>query len=181
MYDGTHRGVTCFAVANSPRHIPATALSTRETNIMANQLTAEEKLAQFNALLDGDINAIEDLPEYAVFEPAGYNMRGASAGINAEKGSVRFTFEKLGLIELDAKAEPSKVPVDGALFGASFYGKFGLQRIKKLFAPIMAQLGYTTIPQLVDGFENLNFVVVVSKREHEGKEYNDIVAITLAP
>lgn len=144
------------------------------------QLTAEEKLAQFNALLDVNIDDIEDLPEYASFEPAAYTMRGTKAAINAEKGSINFTFEKLSLVELEDGANAEAVPADGALLGSNFYGKFGIQKMKKLFKPTMDKLGYTSVTQLVDGFENLEFVVVLSKREHEGKTYNDIVTLQLA-
>lgn len=148
------------------------------------QLTEEQKLAQFNALVEGNINDVEDLPDYATFGAGSYTVRGAAAKLNTDKGSVNFTFEKLSLVEKADGTTDEEVPADGALLGVSFFGKFGVQKFKKLFAPHMTTLGCESVVQFLDQFENTSWIVVLTKRaddKKEGKFYNDIAAIALAP
>lgn len=144
------------------------------------QLSKEEKLAQFNAMLDMDINEVEDLPEFAVFPAGAYTFRCSGAVIDTEKGFVRFMFEKTGTHELAEGADPEAVPADGALYGATYRGKVGMQLIKKNFAAIMNENNTPKIPQFVDSVENMNFLLVLSQREYDGKKFNDIAAASLA-
>ena len=148
------------------------------------QLTEEQKLAQFQALVSGNIDEVEDLPEYAVFGAGSYSMRGAAGKLNLEKGAVQMTFEKLELVEKADGTTDEEVPADGALLGSNFYGKFGVQKFKKLFSPHMATLGVSSVEQFLDQFENTSWVVIVTKRADKDdpkKFYNDIAAIALAP
>lgn len=145
----------------------------------AQQLSKEEKLAQFNSMLDMDINEVEDLPEYATFPAGAYNFRCVGGVIDPEKGFVRFTFEKTGTAEIPDGTPAEEIPADGSLFGATFRGKVGVQLIKKVFGGIMNANNTPKIPEFVDNIENMNFVLVLSQREYDGKKFNDVAAAAL--
>lgn len=152
--------------------------------LVKEQLTEEQKLAQFMALAEGDINDIEDLPEYATFEAGTYNVRGSGAKLNAEKGAVNLSMELVAMVELADDANPEAVPAAGSLLGSNYYGKFGLQKMKKVFKPVMDVLGTSSVVGLLDQFENLDLLVVLTKRvdkEDDKKFYNDIAAVMLQP
>lgn len=144
-----------------------------------------EQIAKFNALLNVNITDIEDLPDFATFPVGTYRLKGSSAKIDQEGGSLGHVLELVELVspaegvdpELYAKLEA------GTLTSVKYFGAFGIQKWKQAWGQSAAAAGATNIAEWVDQFGNLEFIVTLGVRtdkEDKTKKYQDVVLAVLA-
>lgn len=141
----------------------------------------ETELQTWDALLDTDLDNIEDLPEFELFSKGIYNLVGKTVKImeadpdNEKDGGVMFVMENAGVVELEnPEQEPTK---EGALISTAFVGNFGMRKMKQVFGDVMTGLNCNTPREFLDQFVGAEFVAVVSHRKDKNdpdRVYNDI-------
>lgn len=146
-----------------------------------------DQLNVFDAMLDTDVDNIEDLPEFETFAPGAYMLQAGKVKLvpadpSKEKdGGVMLMFSNAGVMEL-ADPEGTEAAKEGALISASFYGEFGIKRLKAVFGDAMASVGANTLREFLDQFEGLTFAAAVQNRKDKNdptKVYNDIKSVVI--
>lgn len=114
---------------------------------------SNEKLELFNALLEGDIDAIEDLPDFVNPATGTYILLSTKAEVGerdtkdkktgeaGKDGQIKVQFQITSVLE----AAPTEQQLEcvGNLTSQTFYGEFGVKQFKKLFGASVASLGYS--------------------------------------
>lgn len=162
------------------------------------------KLDQFNAMLAGDIDAIEDLPDFINPVTGGYTILSTKAeiaereskdkdtGAAVKDGVIKLQFSVVACLE----ATPTEAQQEAVnnVYGASFYGDFGLKQFKKLFSPVIKELGFTgegAMLRFIDAMNNgveFNAMFqhrygdekIVNGEKQPAQRFSDIKAIVLS-
>lgn len=137
------------------------------------------EVATFDALLDTNLENIEDLADFELFPKGVYQLMGGNVKIieaDGDKDSgVQLTMSNVAAIELENPDE--EPPKEGSLLSQRFTGEFGVKMMKKVFGDVMAKIGATTPREFLDQFEGLEFAAQISHRRDKNdkdKVYNDI-------
>lgn len=162
------------------------------------------KLEVFNSLLSGDLDAIEDLPDYVNPATGTYLLLSTKAeiadreftdkatGVKYVDGVVKVQFQITGVLE----ATPTEEQLShvGNLTSVQYSGEYGIKQIKKLYGPTLAALnisGEGALQRFVDALNNgIEFAGTFQRRYGEEKiingeaqprpVYSDIKAILLS-
>lgn len=146
-------------------------------------LTPEQKLANFNALLDGSWDDVETLPEFSLWPVGSYLIRVTKAKLDREKGNVALFAECVQCMELANPArDESATPAEGAPYSERFYGSFGLGKLKRFFGEISQNMGCSGIVEFIDQVAGMEFVATIGQRadkDDKTKLFNEIKAVEL--
>lgn len=146
-------------------------------------LTPEEKLQQFNALLEGNWDDVETLPEFSLWPVGTYLVRFTKGVLDREKGSVNLSAELVQVMELaNPAADAGKEPAEGAPYSERFFGSFGLGKLKRYFGEISEAMGHSGIVDFIDNIGGLEFEATIGQRadkDDKTKLYNEIKALEL--
>jgi hypothetical protein len=111
------------------------------------------KLELFNALLEGDIDAIEDLPDFVNPATGSYillstkaevgerDIKDKQTGEAGKDGQIKLQFQITSVLE----TTPTEAQLEcvGNLTSQTLYGEFGVKQFKKLFGASVAALGFS--------------------------------------
>jgi len=136
------------------------------------------------ALVNGSLSDIKDLPDFLNLPVGAYRLVGNKAGIEEigqkKEAGLKFILEVKEVMELaDEEATPPKI---GDKTSFVYVGEFGIQKFKKTFTHVIADLGVGSIAELLDKFEGLEFIVAIKQRKDkndETKVYSEIQSIIL--
>lgn len=164
---------------------------------VSGKVTTEElKAMDMNDLLDFDMEAVEELPDY-VTPPRGYYAleipKVEQKTVETNDGDVEtfvFTWSVKRTIELtDAKDAKGNdiIPVEeGSLFTSSYMQGQGIQRLIKLFNPVAKENNCKSLRELIGILPTLELNAVIDHRfakdDRKKKEnpYPDISSVTQA-
>lgn len=115
-------------------------------------------LENFNALINGNMADIEDLPDFV--NPATGTYAAASVkcelgerdGKQGKEGEIKIQFSITAVLEEVPTAEQEACI--GNVASARFYGEYGVKQFKKLFAESSATLGFTSIGEMINHLNN---------------------------
>lgn len=127
-------------------------------------------LEQFNALLNGNIDDIEDLPDFVNPDTGSYV--GTTTKCEFGERDNKKTQEKDGEIvlhlQITAVGEENPTPEQeaaiGNVAGFRFYGEFGAKQFKKLFGETAKQLNLTSLAEVVQHLNNGQDLGVMLKK-----------------
>lgn len=163
------------------------------------------KLEQFNSLLAGDIDAIEDLPDFFNPYSGAYVILSTKAEIGEREtkdkltgetvtdGVIKLQFQVTASLEGEAATEEQKAAI-GNLTSLQFFGEYGVKQFKKLFLPVIQEMALTgegAMTRFIDALNNgVEFNAVFQHRYGEEKivngekqpapRFSDIKAIMLS-
>lgn len=166
-----------------------------------NKLTeAELKNLQSVDLLDIEMESIPDAPEFravpsgiyavdlyiksASYERKLYDDKGEATGEVTEDIRISINSKLSQVLELSNPAEEE--PNVGDMFGASYFGKRGIQQASGLLPKIAKHLGVTTVGAVLENFANgvsmpcvvaVTYKTSVSKKDGNTYENNEYVSI----
>ena len=147
-------------------------------------LTPEEKIQQFNALLEGTWSDIETLPEFSLWPVGSYHIRLTKGVLDREKGSVNLSAELVQVLELaNPAADEGKQPAEGSPYSERFFGSFGLGKLKRFFGELSEAMGQSGLVEFIETCGGMEFVATVGQRadrDDKSKLYNEIKAIVVA-
>lgn len=140
----------------------------------------------FDALLDTDLDQIEDLPEFERFPVGIYQFKCEKGEVKidpeAQKAAITGMFSLVSVIEV-AEDQEENVPKEGSLLGGMWGKEFGIKKFKKVFLICMQDNGCTKTREFVDMMGGMEFILKVGTRlgkpddlDEEGKRkvYNEI-------
>lgn len=127
-------------------------------------------LENFNALLNGAIDDIEDLPDFVNPDTGSYI--GTTTKCEFGERDNKKTQEKDGEIVLHVQitAVGEETPTAdqesavGNVAGFRFYGEYGAKQFKKLFGEMAKQLNLSTLAEVVQHLNNGQDLAVVLKK-----------------
>lgn len=144
------------------------------------------KLELFNTLLSGDLDAIEDLPDFVNPATGTYMLLSTKAEIGEREftdkatgnkymdGVVKMQFQITGVLEATPTEEQTGHV--GNLTSQSYSGEYGVKQMKKLFGPTLAALnisGEGALQRFVDTLNNgVEFAATFQRRYGEEKVIN---------
>ena len=141
-------------------------------------LTAE----QFLAMVDGDVNNIENLPDYIQPVPGTYMVAVDKSEVGGVEDGKPFINVQLRLISTVEQTGEVAEYTEGSPMGFRFYGDMGIKRFKKLFTPVFEQTGAGTISQLLDAMPGMELGIVTSQRKDRDdpeKKYADLKLVVM--
>jgi hypothetical protein len=155
-------------------------------------------------LLEGDIDAIEDLPDFVNPATGSYILLSTKAevseretkdkqtGETGKDGQIKIQFQITSVLEANPTEQQQECV--GNLTSQTLYGEFGIKQFKKLFGPSVAALGIsgpgamgTFIEQLNNGIEfaatfqrRYGQETVVNGEKVPAPVYSDLKSIVLS-
>lgn len=160
---------------------------------MSDDINEINQIDYMNTMLGMDIDDIEDLPEYEFFPNGFYQFKVQKLVLDVDeaenKAAIKGTFSLLQTIELKNEDDAELVPKEGSLTGGMWSKEFGVKKFKKIFKPVMKELGCDKIQEFLDQAEGLELAIEMGSRQgkpddldEDGsrKVYNDIRMAQLA-
>lgn len=127
-------------------------------------------LENFNALLNGNIDDIEDLPDFVNPDTGSYI--GTTTKCEFGERDNKKTGEKDGEIVLhvqitavgEENPTADQEAAVGNVAGFRFYGEYGAKQFKKLFGELAKQLNLTSLSEVVQHLNNGQDLAVMLKK-----------------
>lgn len=154
-------------------------------------------LENFNALVNGNMSDIEDLPDFCNPPTGAYLLLATKAtlgerdGKNGKEGELVIQAQVVSCLEDTPSDEQAACA--GNLVSFKFFGEFGAKQFKKLFGDVAVQLGLPTIADTLNHMNNgMEFVGMLKSRVvtvdaakqplpvDQYKHYTDLKLVTLA-
>jgi len=148
-------------------------------------MSEAQKAEQFLSILEADLCDIETLPEYATFPAGTYVFTATKPKVDTEKRTISLNFRFEQAVAVANEAEAGDVPADGSLYSERYAFDYdGIERLKKVFAPVFEGNQWTKPIHLVEGIDGSVLVLTLNKRKDKKdatKIYNGIVEAVLLP
>lgn len=142
-----------------------------ETNEAAPEEISMSEVEMFEALLDTDIDNIEDLPEFETFPLGNYRFKcekmELAVSVQEDKAAIKAIFSMQEVLEL--VNEEDEVPTEGALVSQQWGKEFGIKLFKKTFVENYEPLGIRTTREFVDIAAGLEFIMTIGQRKDPEK------------
>lgn len=145
-----------------------------------------DKLALFNSMLETGFDDIENLPDFV-------NLLDGSFLLNIEKVEIGKTQDetngsvsiRCSLVETLGRPEVGEWPelAPGSLVNFRYYGDFGIKKLKKEWAEVIAGLQCPTPAAFIDMAAGATIAVTTRSRadkEDKSVRYTDVVSAVLA-
>lgn len=127
-----------------------------------------------NAMLDSNLDDIQELPEYKTWPTGTYRVVGKAVKIvdakDGKDAKIQLGMECVETMEVVEGSEPVQ---PGAPISATYSGELGLRRIKTVYKDVMAAMGATTMREFLDQFIGFELGIMNKPRADDTKKEED--------